>query len=374
VFNGMSNKRIRTEDVQPRADAVAANSPRGQKQLRLSNDLATKLGTQYCPESDLIAMMLSQKMCSRVSTFEVKATLMGDLNEWMTITLDDEHASVADVKRGVELSKGLRPAMQELFRYDDKWTGTKSSGGSGHSAAQEEAALLEEGFMFEGPCSVVVSVNELYDVVLEGQEEDNPCRVVMGVYERVEGKEVNGRGVWQALGGIGRFLYYFGDGGNWVVSNQDAMEEGDGAGRMFVDSTAATPDQVTEEWEVDDGTAWVAAPKLRVRVCSSAEKQAAVQRMKQEQKQALAQAQQVHTLVVEGIADDQNGMMGEYKLMEGKVVNGRPVWKKDGLPWTLCLYYATSNKWIISIRQVSGHSSNWIRAKVSDADDIYCAE
>jgi hypothetical protein len=28
--------------------------------------------------------------------------------------------------------------------------------------------LLEEGYVFEGPCSVVVSANELYDVVLVG--------------------------------------------------------------------------------------------------------------------------------------------------------------------------------------------------------------
>jgi hypothetical protein len=55
-------------------------------------------------------------MCFRVSTFEVKATLMGDLNEWMTITLDDDHASTAAVKAGVQV-KGFRPATQELFRY-----------------------------------------------------------------------------------------------------------------------------------------------------------------------------------------------------------------------------------------------------------------
>ena len=66
--------------------------------------------------------MLSQKMCSRVSTFEVKATLMGDLNEWMKITQEDGHASTADVKAGVEQAKGTRPAMQELFRYDEPWT------------------------------------------------------------------------------------------------------------------------------------------------------------------------------------------------------------------------------------------------------------
>jgi endonuclease/exonuclease/phosphatase family metal-dependent hydrolase len=73
-------------------------------------------------------------MSSRVATIEVKATLMGDLNEWMTITLDDEHASTADVKAGVEQAKGTRPAMRELLRYDESWTGTKGSGGSGHSA------------------------------------------------------------------------------------------------------------------------------------------------------------------------------------------------------------------------------------------------
>jgi hypothetical protein len=60
-----SNKRRRTEDAQP------STSPRLQ-QLRLSAELASKLGTQYCPESDLITMMLSQKICSRVSTFHKK--------------------------------------------------------------------------------------------------------------------------------------------------------------------------------------------------------------------------------------------------------------------------------------------------------------
>jgi hypothetical protein len=115
--------------------------------------------------------MLLQKMCSRVSTFEVKATLVGDLNEWMTITLDDEHASTADVEAGVEQAKGIRPAMQELFRYDESWAGTDGSEGSGHSAAQEDAALVEEGLEFDGACSLMVSVNEACAVVLKWQEE-----------------------------------------------------------------------------------------------------------------------------------------------------------------------------------------------------------
>jgi hypothetical protein len=147
-----NNKRQRTNEEQvspalaPPPPSITARVPK----LRLSNELATKLGTRHCTENELVRLMLSQKMCSRASTFEVKATLMGDLKEWMTITLDDDHASTADVKAGVEQAKGIRPAMQELLRYDESWAGTDGSGGSGHSAAQEDAALVEEGLEFDG--------------------------------------------------------------------------------------------------------------------------------------------------------------------------------------------------------------------------------
>jgi hypothetical protein len=158
-----NNKRQRTDEEQAGPAAPASTTARVPK-LRLSDELATKLGTRYCTDNELVTLMLSQKMCSRASTFEVKATLMGDLNEWMAITLDDDHASTADVKAGVEQAKGFRPAMQELFRYDESWTGTEASGGSGHTAAQEDAALVEEGYEFEGPCSLMVSVDESYAV------------------------------------------------------------------------------------------------------------------------------------------------------------------------------------------------------------------
>jgi hypothetical protein len=65
-------------------------------------------------------------------------------------------------------------------------------------------------------------------------------------------------------------------------------------------------------------------------VCSSVEKHAAEQRAEQEQAQALEQAQQSRQLVFEGLANDHYHLMGVYKLMEGKVVNGRAVWQKQG--------------------------------------------
>jgi hypothetical protein len=295
--------------------------------------------------------MLSQKMCSRVSTFEVKATLMGDLNEWMTITLDDDHASTADVKAGIEQAKGTRPATQELLRYDESWTGTKGSGGSGHSAAQEDAALVEEGVLFEGPCLLMVSVNESYAVVLEGQEEGELNNHEMGVYERLEDKEVNGRGVWQALGGMDFFLYYYSSKKQWMVNNREHMEAGNSSCFMVTNSTAATPDQITEQWRAGDGTGWQDAPKLRVRVCSSVEKHAAEQRAEQEQAQALEQAQQSRQLVYEGLANDQYHLMGMYKLMEGKVVNGRAVWQKQGGTFERFLYRSHNGMWHVSYRE-----------------------
>jgi hypothetical protein len=200
----------------------------------------------------------------------------------------------------------------------------------------------------------MVSVNESYAVVLEGQEEGELCREDMGVYERVEDKEMNGRGVWQALGGMGCFLYYYSSKEAWMVSDREGMEAGNGKGFMVTKSTAATPDQITAQWTVSDGTDWQDAPKLRVRVCSSVEKYAAEQRVEQEQAQAFEQAQHSRQLVFEGLANDRNPLMGVYKLMAGKVVNGRAVWQKQGRTTELFLYYTRDsniNKWCVSTRE-----------------------
>jgi hypothetical protein len=295
----MSNKRRRTDDHETH---VAPGSPSRISQLRLSAELATKLGTRYCNEEELVPLMLSHNICSHVSTFEVKATLMGDLNKWMSIPLDGEHASPADLKEGVERVNGIRPATQELFRYDETWTGTKSSGGSGHSDAQEEAAFIEEEFVFEGPCSVMVSVNEAYDLLLEGVPEDEVRYSVSEgtVFVRMEGKEVNGKGVWQKLE-VERqqpncdFLYFtLGPGtentlGGWIVGTRDDMELGAPRGIMFVASAATTPDQITEVWRTQSHN----LTKLRFRVCSSIGKYAALQRMEQELTVALCKEEAV---------------------------------------------------------------------------------
>jgi hypothetical protein len=380
-----SNKRQRTEDTV--STHVVAMSPPSSRipKLRLCTKLASKLGARYCSKEELVALMLrNPSICSKmrvntiskatggqleivrreqlclgvvllayfdyeesiyaddavelllskgavvsVSTFEIKATRMGDLNgDWTIITLDDEHATAADVKEGMERAKGIRPAMQELFRYDESWTGTKASGGSGHTEEQEDAALLEEGYVFEGPCSVVVSVNELYDVVLEGQEEGDPQQGLMGVYQCIEGKEVNGRGMWQKMGR--EIFLFFNDSNEWAVADREDMESGV-AGFMLVKSTATNPECIVEPWQVADISTRSAAdaPKLRVRVCGSVEKHAAVERMEQEDEKALELAAEMKHVLVEGQGEGeaQHEKMGVYELLEGKSVNRRGVWQ-----------------------------------------------
>jgi hypothetical protein len=102
------------------------------------------------------------------------------------------------------------------------------------------------------------------DILLEGQQQGDYR--LMGVYELMEGKEVNGRGVWQRAGGQEYFMYYDGNEQWFICSGREAMEAGEAAGAMRVASTALTPDQATETWQVAPGDGkWYDAPKVRAR-------------------------------------------------------------------------------------------------------------
>jgi hypothetical protein len=117
----------------------------------------------------------------------------------------------------------------------------------------------------------------------------------MGMYELMEGKEVNGRGVWQMAGGQEHFMYY-GSNNTWGVGDREYMEARKGAVLLYVVSAALTPDQVTEPWQVWDGTAWPDAPKVMARMCSAEEKRAAAEKLEQERQQAMAAARQVRDI------------------------------------------------------------------------------
>jgi hypothetical protein len=80
----------------------------------------------------------------------------------------------------------------------------------------------------------------------------------MGVYKLMEGKEMNGRGVWKCKGWVlsgfmyfhtplpfislpsTRFMYYTRN-KQWIISREEDMEAGKARGWMYVASTALHP-------------------------------------------------------------------------------------------------------------------------------------
>jgi hypothetical protein len=162
-------------------------------------------------------------------------------------------------------------------------------------------------------------------IMIEGQQQGDPHHDKMGVYTLVEGKCVNGRGVWTKKEEDmeqQRYLYYT-KSNKWGVGDRISMEVGEARGWMKVASTALTPDKITETWEVDisrlrppfHSHLWHDAPKVKTR--------------------------ELPALVVSGFPSSEaksswfspkseSKLNGRYLPMEGKLVNGHSVWHDEG--------------------------------------------
>jgi hypothetical protein len=214
-------------------------------------------------------------------------------------------------------------------------------------------------------------------LVVEGQEEGEPQHDKMGRYELMEGKIVNGRGVWQRKEGKeGQkdwYLYYARD-QRWLIDDKENMEAGKGVGWVHsaAAATARSPDKAPAgKWGVWDGKSWPKAPKVGARAVEAEEWAAMAPReeesAKQERERALAAARASAQLVVEGQEEGerQHSKMGRYELMEGKIVNGRGVWqRKEGKEGQKeqYLFYGSDQRWFISHKEEmeAGKSSGWV--------------
>jgi hypothetical protein len=177
-------------------------------------------------------------------------------------------------------------------------------GGNGHSS-------IITKFIFDliqATEQAMAAARQARDICVEGQEQGDIQHGSMGVYKLVEGKELNGRGVWQMAGGqkmAGEWEVSMFNGSSsskeWYIVGSNRAEAGKAAEWMKVTSTAITPDQITERWQVCDGTgSWLDAPKVRARVCSAEEKRAAAEMLEQERQQAMAAARQTRDILITG--------------------------------------------------------------------------
>jgi hypothetical protein len=194
----------------------------------------------------------------------------------------------------------------------------------------------------------MAAARKVGDIRVEGQEQGDHQHDKMGMYELVEGKEVNGRGVWQMLGGKEWFVYYGRNNTScteWWISDRENMEAGKADGWVYVASIALTPDQIIGTWKVYEGTGFVDASKVRAVQCP------------------MAAARKVGDIRVEGQeqGDHQHDKMGVYELVEGKEVNGRGVWQMaGGKEWFV--YYGRNKEWWISDREnmEAGKADGWM--------------
>jgi hypothetical protein len=89
------------------------------------------------------------------------------------------------------------------------------------------------------------------------------------MYELVEGKDVNGRGVWQMAGGGEEVFMYNSGAGYWFICDREDMEAGENRAWFICQSSALTPSALAQGWMVVPGEAkgvcTEQAPKVKSR-------------------------------------------------------------------------------------------------------------
>jgi hypothetical protein len=141
-------------------------------------------------------LLVSQSACTPVRTFEVLVKTVGCF-EWTRNLIEcNRTGAMQYLKRAVEERLGILPAMQEFYLVDI----------TQRNEEEQMEVALKHDHVFERDCSLVVAVDPMYNVVIEGAVEAGRD-ALMGVYVRIADKEVLGhgpRGV-AALGVAGRF-------------------------------------------------------------------------------------------------------------------------------------------------------------------------
>jgi hypothetical protein len=193
-------------------------------------------------------------------------------------------ASLDGVECTAENEEQGEPPMMYIEHFDiansaltpDKIIGTWHRNTNYEGAFEYVAAPQVRARVYTGPedrQQAMAAARQCTDILLEGKQQGDHQYHFMGIYKLLEGKEMNGRGVWQMNGrGVWQIYIYYAQRTkpddkrwHWWIKQCSPPCNWRATGDMMVFSTALTPDQVTETWQVNDGTAFVDAPKVRAR-------------------------------------------------------------------------------------------------------------
>jgi hypothetical protein len=291
----------------------AATPSEGPQLMLLKTELQTWLGKKYCDEAELLHLLLAHTVVRRWRTINVEFQPLGG--------------------DSFEMKLGDGALLQT----------------SGYSCARDEnrGRTAESERLEQEKQHAIAAANQRRSICIENTPQK--FEYVAGVYE-LSKISMSGHGMWQLIGGeyaanMRPTLVYYTVEQKWGVSNKVMGLDW----RMSVASTALTPDQITETWQVSDGTAWVDAPNMKVRVCGAGEKCAA-ERLEQERQQVMAAARGARDIFIEGQqqGDHQHVLMGLYELVEE--VNRRAVWQMAG-GQEFFMHYTSTKQWWLSTRE-----------------------
>ena len=148
-----------------------------------------------CSDDQLQPLMISWGLCKVVdSVFDVDVRTMGAGHvSNVIVTLDPESATVSDVKLQLEWKLGVSLGQQELMMM--------RGGARGN-------AFLPNGELLRGRCVLMLYIVAAKEIVIEGLPAGHPQSAIMGMFERVQGLELNGRGVWMHKSRLHTYMFF----------------------------------------------------------------------------------------------------------------------------------------------------------------------
>jgi hypothetical protein len=162
----MSQQRAKRPRINlPEALPAQAELP-GRDQLLLKTpELQSRLGKRYCDESELLPLLLSHGLVSRVRTIEVFVHPLGGEN--FKILLDAARPSVGEAKAEIACVQGTEEARQELYKVT-----VRADGGTVREDDADAEPLDEDGMVLEDGAVVAMAVKELPPIVWRTFGED----------------------------------------------------------------------------------------------------------------------------------------------------------------------------------------------------------
>ena len=150
----MSTEAPNNGSKRPRTSPPATHDDRShsRQRVRLNDQLFQVLGLRYFKSAEeLLEHLIAAGLGALVQTFDIKVEKLGAShgNDHISVELDTGlPGQMAEVKREIEKKEGVKPWEAQLYRSEEKW-----DGGYG-SPAQQEAALLSNDHVFDGPCTL----------------------------------------------------------------------------------------------------------------------------------------------------------------------------------------------------------------------------